>query len=247
MNPEIYTATQGLVARQYQLDITAQNIANANTAGYRGTNSFFYAYNDAMNAGHQNVLNSMANNQPILTGTFISSETGPIKHTGGAYDLALEGPGFFKLKTPFGTRYTRRGHFRLNAEGALTNEQGYYVLDNRNRRILLDETPLEVSQDGFLYQNGIEKGQISVVELTNPENLVPEEDVLIASTDPNQVELPARARIARGFLESSNVNIAKEMVSLIRAQRAYEMNNDVIKTIDRDLNQKMIQTFGSIK
>jgi len=244
MIPEMYTSTQGLIARQYELDLIANNLANVNTSGYRGTKPFIHAFNDALDQDFLNPLNGMINHQSVLNGQFMSQKQGGLKHTTGALDVALEGSGFFKLETPFGTRYTRRGHFQQDDNGFLTTEQGYFVLDNRGQRITLDAQRVEIGADGSISQGGTQKGQLAVVDLPNPENLIPEEDVLIASQDPNQAEQPSQARVAQGYLETSNVNVAKEMVAMIQAQRAFDMNNRVIKTINTDIMQKMISTYG---
>jgi len=246
MNPEIYTATQGLIARQNELDLIANNLANVNTSGFKATKPFVYAFNQALEGDLMNPLNAMNGSQPVLTGEFLNQEQGGLKNTGGPLDIALEGTGFFKLETPYGTRYTRRGHFQLDRNGALSTEQGYFVLDQRGQRIILGEGPVDISKDGAIFQDKVEKGRLAVVELPNPENLVPEEDLLIASMDPNQQEIPARATMSQGFLEMSNVSVAREMIAMIQAQRVYEMNNKVIKAINQDLNQNMIRTFSSV-
>lgn len=244
MLAEMYTATQGMLARQHELDIIANNIANVNTSGFRGTNSFITAFNSALDAGLQNPLNGMVNDQSIFRGNYLSNQQGALKNTGGKFDLALEGSGFFKLETPFGTRYTRRGHFQMDSTGALTTEQGYFALDTRGQRIYLGKEKTDIASDGSIFQGETAKGTLAVVDLPNPENLVPEEDVLIASQDPNQAEIPSKARVSQGFLETSNVDVAKEMILMIEAQRSFEMNNKVIKTISTEIEQKMIQVYG---
>lgn len=247
MNPELYTATQGLIARQLELDMTSHNLANVNTVGFRGSRPFFEVFNAALASGPQNPLNNAANNQPVMKGQTLSHQQGPLKQTGNPFDLALEGDGFFKLETPYGTRYTRNGSFRRDALGTLVHQSGYPVLDEGNQRITLREGPIHVDAQGGIYQDDQLVAQTARVALTDPENLVPEEDVLLASANPNNPEVPANSTVHQGFLEQSNVNVLDQMVRLIEIQRGHELNAKVVQVMDREVMQRLLQTYGQFR
>ncbi len=247
MNSEIYTATQGLVARQFQLDSIANNIANVNTTGYRETSPFFRAYNHALKQGPYNPLNSAANNQPVVTGVFMHSKQGGLKETGNPFDLAIQGEGYFKLQTPNGLRYSRNGHFTLSpvneTTGRLETRNGYPVLDSGGNPILLGLAAEDtyVNRGGTVIQDGAEQGSLALVTFADKTGFLPEEDTLLLMQDPVAQEIPAKGRIRGGYLETSNVNIAKQMIDMIIAQRAYESNIRTIRTIDTGMNQAVIQ------
>ena len=222
MKSELYTAAQGLIARQLELDTVTNNLANINTDGFRKTTPFFRTYNAALEEGPQNPLNGAANNQPVAGGVFIHSEQGALRQTGNDFDLAIEGDGYFKLNTPFGTRYTRNGQFTLKIaqDGAaagtahLANKNGYEVLDVAGNRITLNPQGGEmvVDHDGRVYQDGTEVAQIAMVTFNDKAGLVPEENTLLSSLDPTIQEVPVtpgETRLFQRTLETSNVNVAR--------------------------------------
>jgi len=250
MRPEIYTAAQGMVARQLELDMVANNIANASTTGFREVSPFFRSFNEALLDGPRNPLNNAANNQPVAAGVFLHDQAGSVKHTGQPLDLALDGQGFFKVATPDGPRYTRNGHFTLapldRFTGKLVTDRGYDVLDVNGAPVTLDLNADDVVIDGsgVVSQDGVARGRLAIVDFDVDQGLTPEEDTLIAMLDPAAQEIPAQGRVRAGFLETSNVNIAQQMIRMIAAQRAYEMSARTLRNIDTGLNQAAIRAFA---
>ncbi len=250
MQSEMYTAAQGLIARQIQLDTVANNIANSSTTGFREVSPFFRAYNEALADGPRNPLNNAANNQPVIAGTYAHSKQGGMKATARELDFAIEGEGYFKLNTPDGPRYTRNGHFSLQPidrfSGQLVNARGHQALDVNDRPITLDlnAAQLYVNARGDLIQDGVRKAQLAVKTFDVKDGLTPEEDTLIAMLDPAAQEQNAAGKVRAGYLETSNVNIAEQMLAMISAQRAYEMNARAIRNIDTGLNQGVIRAFS---
>lgn len=246
MQSEMYTAAQGLLARQIQLDNIAHNIANSATTGFREVSPFFRSLNEALAEGPGNPLNNAANNQPVAAGVFLHSREGAIKATENPLDLAIAGDGFFKVQTPFGQRYTRNGNFTMNNEGQLVTRNGYPVMDSNDQPIIFDpdQTGFYVTSQGDVLQNGELKGRVKLVTFADKTPLTPEEDTLLVMNDPNAAEQQADGRIMSNALEGSNVNIAKQMVDMITAQRAYEINTRTIKTIDSSFNDGIIRTHG---
>ncbi|MCB1050528.1 MAG: flagellar basal-body rod protein FlgF [Acidobacteria bacterium] len=243
MNSEIYTAAQGMVARQIQMDLISHNMANANTTGFRSVDSFFQVYNRSLEQGPSNPLNNAANNQPVLAGSFTIQKEGQLKMTGNPADLAIKGKGYFKVQTPFGNRYTRNGHFGVNGNGNLVTDNGYLVLGTGDQPISVSGD-WKVGRAGQIVVDNQTVGQLALVDVTDPAGLVPEEDTLLASLSAQNQEQPAQAEVLQGYLETSNVDIAQQMVSLIEAHRSYEMNTRLIRSIDREMNQAVIQALG---
>lgn len=256
MRSELYTAAQGLIARQLELDAASNNLANINTTGFRKTTPFFRTLNLAIEDGPRNPLNGAANNQPVAGGIFIHSEQGAIRQTGNNLDMAIQGEGFFKLNTPFGARYTRNGQFTIRPNAGdpnkanLITQAGYEVLGRDGNPITLNPnaSDLVIDKTGRVYQEQNEVGRIALVTFNDKAALVPEENNLLANLDPQAVgaEVPVeqpQGEINQRSLEMSNVNVAQEMMRLIEMQRAYEMNTRSIKTIDAQ-NDRAIQSLG---
>lgn len=246
MKSELYTAAQGLIARQAQLDNISHNIANASSDGFREVSPFFRSYNFALQEGPANPMNNAANNQPVVAGVFYHSLQGAIKETGNALDVAIEGDGFFKLNTPFGQRYTRNGHFGLDASGTLVTAAGYQVMGTDNQPIVLDRdlSEVHISAEGSVVQGGTLRGRINLVSFADKSSLIPEEDLLLALQDPTAAEQPAAGRFLGQAVETSNVNIAKQMIDMITAQRAYDINVRTIRTIDSSMTEGVMRGFG---
>jgi len=253
MKSEMYTATQGLIARQLQLDSISNNIANVATTGFRETSPFFRSFNRALDEGPLNPLNSAANNQPVAAGLYMHSRQGSMKETENPLDLAIDGDGFFKVQTPFGDRYTRNGNFKIqklnnsDTTGELVTANGYKVLDTNGRPIQLDlqSSNAYINRKGVVIQDGANRGQIALVSFADKTQLTAEEDTLLNNQDPQAQEIPGRGDIRGGYLEMSNVNIAREMIQMIEAQRAFELNTRAIKTIDTGMNQTVIQGYAA--
>ncbi|CAM2007394.1 flagellar basal-body rod protein FlgF [Acanthopleuribacter pedis] len=254
MRSELYTAAQGLIARQLELDAASNNLANINTTGFRKTTPFFRTLNLALEDGPRNPLNGATNNQPVAGGIFIHSEQGAIRQTGNNLDLAIQGEGFFKLNTPFGPRFSRNGQFTIRPNGAeanratLVTQAGYEVLGRNGNPITLNPNArdLVIDRSGRVYQEQNEVGRIALVTFQDKAALVPEENNLLANLDPQAVEVNVeqpQGEMNQRSLEMSNVNVAQEMMRLIEMQRAYEMNTRSIKTIDAQ-NDRAIQSLG---
>ncbi|MDJ0838168.1 MAG: flagellar basal-body rod protein FlgF [Acidobacteriota bacterium] len=247
MQPELYTAAQGLVARQFQLDNITNNIANANTTGFREVRGFFRSFNEALAEGPNNVLNNAANNQPVIAGVFFHSRQGAIRATGNPFDMAIEGNGFFRVETPNGQRYTRNGSFTISNQSQLVTRDGYPVVDaNTNLPITLNTAAEDtyIKGDGTIIQDGVVQGRVKLVDFADKELMRPEADTLLVHENPNAVEIAADGEIHARHLETSNVNIAKQMVDMITMQRAYDANIRVIRTIDGNLNEQVIRGYG---
>ena len=247
MQPELYTAAQGLVARQFQLDNITNNIANVNTTGFREVTGFFSAYNKSLEEGPVNVLNNAANNQPVIAGVFYHSRQGAIKATGNPFDMAIEGDGFYRVETPEGQRYTRNGSFTLDTQNRLVTRDGHPVVDaNTNLPITLNTNAEDtyVKGDGTIIQDGAVQGKVKLVDFADKGLLKPDAGTLLIHDNPNAVELAADGEIHARHLETSNVNLAKQMVDMIVMQRAYDANIRTIRTIDSGLNEQVIRGYA---
>lgn len=247
----LYTAASGMNAQQHQIDVTSNNIANVNTTGFKKDRAEFQdLMYETLNytAGSTSATTKNPTGIDVGLGVSISGVQkiflqGNIKTTGNPLDLAIQGHGFFRISLPNGeTGYTRNGSFKLDAEGAIVNAQGYRL----NPEIVIPNNviDLNVANDGLITAKNpatgatVELGQITIADFINPAGMRPAGDSIFLATDRSGDPVEANPGteqfgiIKQGMIESSNVSLVNEMVDLITAQRAYEANSKSISTTD---------------
>jgi flagellar basal-body rod protein FlgF len=224
------TAGYAALSRQSSLiremQIIANNIANTNTTGFRQEGMLFSEY---ITQGDGDVSVSMALGRVRTT----SFTQGALEMTGGTYDLAIEGDGFFLVGTPDGERLTRAGAFSPSADGTLVTPDGYPVLDAGGTPVFLppDADDLTVSQDGTVSTAGRPIGQIGVVMPTDPKSLTRQGSQLFNPTEGYEaMEAP---RVMQGFVEASNVEPVLQLARMVEVQRAYELGQSFAESEDQ--------------
>jgi flagellar basal-body rod protein FlgG len=265
-----------MIAQQTSVDTISNNLANVNTVGYKKETVEFRSllYQKLQtettdnNGDPKPVIGQVGSG--VRTGAITSRFTqGNLTQTDEPFDLAIEGEGFFAVKTPNGeTAYTRNGSllFAIASDGlALTNSEGYPLLDTTGTPIVLsgttDVSKISIDVDGKVIEavdekytaadgttkyrtEHVERAQLGIVQFNNPSGLLKVSGSMyqetMASGEPRmEVEDEAlkRSVIRSGYLEASNVQTVDEIVNLIVAQRAYEMNSKVITASDQMLQQ----------
>ena len=238
MSSGIYIAAAGAVAQSVALDATANNIANASTAGYQGERvSFKEALGSAKSADAAMVTTSTAH---AVDGT-----NGALMQTDNPLDVALEGDGVFSVKTPQGMRYTRAGNFQLNADKQLVTQDGFQVMGQGNQPITLppDASTITIGAEGDVNADGISVGKLALARFA-PSQLKREGGSLFsASGTPQAGEKP---KVRSGVLESSNVNIVRGVVDLVKVSRTYESLMKMIQGY-HDLETRAARELGGPK
>ncbi|MDK2896853.1 MAG: flagellar basal-body rod protein FlgG [Candidatus Atribacteria bacterium] len=247
----LWTAATGMQAKQMDLDVIANNLANVNTGGFKKSRVDFQ---DLMYQVVQVKGAPSTEDTQIPTGIEVGLgvkpaaiqkifSQGDIYQTGNPLDLVIEGDGFFQVLMPDGTiAYTRDGSFKLDAEGRLVTSDGFPL--EPPIVIPLEAESVTVGQDGTVtvkLPGETESQEVGVLELArfiNPAGLTSRGRNLYLATEASgdpQLGTPGLlglGTIAQGFLETSNVQIVEEMVRMISAQRAYEINSKAITTAD---------------
>ena len=251
----LQVARTGLEAQDARMRVIANNLANVGTTGFKRDRANFatLAYQDARVAGQRSSgETAYATGLNLGTGVAVQSTSqimtqGALNTTGNAFDLALDGDGYFEVELPGGrVGYTRAGNFTTSAEGQLVTQQGYAV----QPAITVPEgaTSIAVSPDGTVSATvpgeaePTELGQIQVAGLQ-----AIGDNFLVETAASGAAELaPAgengRGNIRQGMLEASNVNIVEELVEMIEAQRAYEISSKMVSAVDemlRNANQTL--------
>ena len=229
------TAGYAVLSRQSgllsEMQIVANNIANAATTGYRQEGLIFSEF--VSSAGESSV--SMGRAQVRNT----SMEQGGMTQTNGDLDLAIEGYGFFMIETPSGDRLTRAGNFSPNANGDLVNLDGFLVLDAGGAPVFVPTGTggIRIASDGTLSADGQPIGQIGLYEPDESTQLIREDGVMFRAEGP--VHPAENARILQGFLESSNVNPIGQIARMIEIQRGYEMGQSFLETEDERIRNSV--------
>lgn len=245
----LYIASTGMLTQRKKIDVVSNNIINAETTGYKrdtaSTRSFNEMFiermNDSTSASINNRVGSLS--YGIYTDETITSfEGGSYEQTDNYLDISIQGSGFFTIMTPRGIRYTRAGDFTVSSSGNLTTKDGYNVMGD-NGPVIVGNGEFQVNTDGIIIQNNVNINKLSIAVFETTEALQKDGDNLYMGGNPTANV--NQAVVKQGYLESSNVNVGKEMVSMIEIQRAFEVNQRILKMIDESLG-KAVNDVGRI-
>jgi flagellar basal-body rod protein FlgF len=219
------------------MDIIANNLANASMIGFKRDRISF----QNMLMGTDQGSTDSSSGTPGTSGTqpdpsLVQIQTdfgdGSEHATGNALDLAINGKGFFKIQTPDGVRYTRKGNFSTDAQGYLMTQDGKPVL-SKSGPINVSGKDIVVDKSGMVLVDGSEAGQLDLIDVAHPESLVKEGSGLFGLGEGNsEVPVPAETVVRQGYVEESNVNVPGEMVDMIHSLRAFESYQKAIQVID---------------
>lgn len=253
MNRALYVAKTGLEAQQFRLAAISNNLANANTYGFKSGRAEFddLIYQNVRQPGAQ-AAQDEANTLPsgLQLGTGVKAVGVQKIHTQGnliitdnQLDIAIEGKGFFQVLDLEGNvNYTRDGSFQVNQNGDIVTSSGYLLEPNIN--IPQDATEVSIARDGavFVSQPGViaqnQVGQIEIATFINPAGLESLGQNFFAETTAsgapniNNPDTAEAGAVLQGALEGSNVNTVEELIGMIEAQRTYEMNSKAISAAD---------------
>jgi len=246
-----------MAAQQMLLDVIANNLANINTTGFKRSQVDFQdlLYVKMRHPGTEvatgiNSPTGMEIGSGVRTAGIVRVFTGgELQSTSRPLDIAIMGAGFLQVTTPSGeTRYTRDGSLQLNADGELTTTTGYALEPSIS--ISEDAVSIDIGKDGTVNEtdssgNTSSVGVIQLVKFANPSGLSSEGDNLLAESEASGTPTTGVAgeegfgTIQQGFLEKSNVQMVSELVNLITAQRAYEVNSRAIRAGDEMLRNSI--------
>lgn len=235
MSHGIYAALSGAVAQETSLETTAQNLANAQTAGYRGARPVFHeVLSQAGRPGSGPPLRFTA-----ITGTTLDMAPGDVRETGRALDLALEANDFLVVKDARGDRYTRAGSLKLAADGTLLAPSGDPLLgeDSRPLKVPAGATPT-IDADGTVRAGGSAVGRLRLVTFAKPELMTREGDTLLAAGGAGAPTLSPRS-VRVGAVEGSNASALRGMTELMRASRLFEAFQRAIDAF-HDADRKVV-------
>lgn len=259
MDSGFWTAVSGTEARDQQLQVIANNMANVDTVGFKKDGVEFQTFvknrdapdpvntvpQDLMTMKQQYPLDGKENTSNITHKTFTEQSQGSLKKTDDPLDLAINGRGFFEVLTPSGVRYTRAGNFQVTSDGFIATSDGNLLLkreaENQGNngafnfetvkasRAIPAKGNIAFGKDGAIQINGAIQGFVSLIE--------PQVGSEIRKIGNSLYEVrgltkPAPSEVHQGYLENSNVNAVKELSDLIQVNRNFDANQKVIRTYD---------------
>jgi flagellar basal-body rod protein FlgF len=225
----IYIAASGAVLKQTELDVVTQNMANANTTGYKKDSVSFKEYLFQTAAGATPDGRAMSDYADFKT----DFSSGTIVQTGNSLDVAIDGNGLIALE---GDRYTRRGDLKKNREGYLTTFDGRKVMGNGGPILIPDDTvKINIDYEGKI--SVIQAGNTTPIELDTIKILDFGPDAVITKAGDGQLIVsgngsPTTSVVMQEYLEKSNVDTIKEMVHMIQLMREYESYQKIIQSFD---------------
>jgi flagellar basal-body rod protein FlgG len=259
MDPSIRTAATGMMAQQRRIEVIANNLANVNTTSFKRSRAHFedLLYQTVQGPGVGGAGQGTTDPVQVGRGTRLAAVQrvqgqGPLEPTGRPLDLAIEGEGLFRVQLPDGaTAYTRDGSLSISADGTLVTHGGYELMPG----IVIPEeaTGLMINRTGVVTvemrsaADVIELGRIELARFANEPGLVALGENLYAETPASGPPIHGFpqdngfGRIVQGHLEASNVEIVTEMVDMIAALRAYEINSQAVKA-----SEEMARTANSM-
>lgn len=258
MNLSLYSAATGMDAQQLNLNTIANNLANVNTPGFKRSKIEFQdlLYQKPRTAGADSGGgNLVPTGVEVGNGSRVAATSkvftqGQLINSGEKLDIAVQGDGFFEVQRSDGTTaYTRAGSFKLNAQGQVVTVDGLPIQSGFQQ--VPTGSEVTIAEDGQVTlqsSTGTQTFRLTLTRFANPAGLrslggnLYEETPASGTPETSNPGEQGFGRVIQGFLESSNVNIVEEMVNLIIAQRAYEINSKSVQTSD-----EMLQSVANIK
>lgn len=249
----LYTAWTGMVNEQKRLDVISNNMANSNTVGYKDEKVASQAFDqvlgikirDGSQAYHNQRIGKLSLGVKIGE-TYTDYSQGSVRQTGGTYDVALSGSGFFTINVTdkageTHTRYTRDGRFMLTREGLLVDADGNPVQgENGNITINPSAKSVTISGTGLITADGEVIDTLKIADFEDYDYLKKYGDTMYEPVEGATLK-DATAELLQGYTEQSNVNVVREMVDMITVTRAYEANQKVIRSYDSMLDRSVNQ------
>lgn len=243
----IYTSASGMILNQKLMDITANNVANSSTTGFKRDvaqvesfrNMLVYKIYDRPSSPDNRIgYMSLGADVSRIVSDF---SQGLYIKTDEPLNIAIKGSGFFAVQAPGGQAaqqvfYTRAGVFTLNSQGELMTEDGFYVLGQNGRIVLGVGAKVKIDEQGNVFQDGRLVDRLRVVDFQD-KSLLRKLGNNLFEADAQAQQIPFTGKILQGYLEGSNVNSVQEMVSMITVLRAYEANQKAFVIQDETLQK----------
>ncbi|MBB30912.1 MAG: flagellar biosynthesis protein FlgG [Gemmatimonadetes bacterium] len=246
----LYTSGSSMLARSTRQDVIANNMANTNVTGFKRDGIFLKELGEARRKGSGGYPTWRENR---VSGAYIDFEQGALRQTNSTLHFAIQGPGFFQVRTPQGDMYTRNGEFSLNREGVLVTNLGQPVLDNSGREIKVEGDDFTVNEEGEILEHGDVIATLAIHDFEKDIDGYYQDPDGISRLEPkqngfylpipgvNRAQITTDTKVLQGFIEQSNADPIVQMVDMVELFRFYEADQRVIRaqddTLDRAVNE----------
>ncbi len=253
----LYTGWTGMVNEQKRLDVVSNNLANSATVGYKQESVSSQSFEklltikirDGSQAYHNQAIGTMSLGVKVGE-VYTDFDQGSLRETGGDFDVALSGSGFFTIqcrnaKGEAVTRYTRDGSFQVTKDGFLVDTEGNRVQgEGGDIQIDPNARSVSISRNGQITVDGEVVDSLKIVDFTDYDYILKVGDNMYTTVD-GATEKDPTALVIQGYTEQSNVNVVSEMVDMITITRAYEANQKMVKAQD-SMMDKAVNQVGRI-
>lgn len=254
----LYTAYTGMVAEQNRLDVISNNLANSATTGYKKKAITNQAFEQMLaikiRDGSEAYLDRPVGTMSLGTKTgevYTDYSQGSLRETGNTYDLAIEGPGFFRMRVtnPHGNgtmKYMRDGNFNYTADGYVVDANGNHLQgENGDVQVPTDAAEVAIKNDGSIFADGVLVDRITLYDFEDYDYLEQWGDNMYNPVEGATMVEEVNSSIIQGYTEQSNVNVVSEMVNMITVTRAYEAGQKTIQSIDGMID-KAVNSVGRL-
>ncbi len=230
----IYNTASSMVPRMRKQEVIANNMANAETAGYKKDSMFLRIFKKEQEVSLKGLQPSWE--VRMIDKLYTDYSGGSLEATGRELDLALQSEGFFTVLTPNGEAYTRNGAFSLGPDGSLVNSDGYPVLADGGP-VILTGNQVSFGNDGQITVDDQAIGKLRIVDFEDPDAIRKVSGTLYALNEGATPITPPSVNVRQGYLEKSNVDILREMVEMIDTYRMFETGQKMIQIQDDTLGK----------
>lgn len=251
----LYTAVSGMITQEAKQDIISNNLANANTVGFKQDNLSLSRFDDVLiqnydkQQGGQNVQNIIGKLSlgSKVDGVRTDFTEGSIEETGKATDFAINGRGFFSVQNNGTSYYSRDGHFHVDSRGYLTNDSGYSVMGKNASTgnvepIYVGNAQMSSDANGNILLGGKPAYKLATVDFADYSTLSKSGDNLYTGSGAKVADV----NINSNSLEKSNVNLISTMIDMLTTMRSFETNQKIVQSIDETLD-KSVNQVGAVK
>jgi flagellar basal-body rod protein FlgF len=227
------------------LDMLANNLANATTTGFKADREFYSTYLSVESL--DGPTGTLPMQTPVIEKNWTDFSQGINAPTGSSLDVALDGHGFFVLRTDSGPLYTRSGNFRIQPDGTLVAQSGALVMSKEDKPIKLDsKLPVDINDAGVIRQGGRAIANLAIVDFEDRSQLSKTGSTYFRYDKPSHPPIEAKAKVEQGRLEGANFQPAESAVRLVSVMRQFEMLQRAI-TLGSEMNRRAIEEVARVR
>jgi flagellar basal-body rod protein FlgF len=247
MDQGLLIAAAGMRAQIETLELLGNNLANAATTGFKGDREFFRLFQTELTRADPNTAETRW--MPVVQGSMIDFDQGPLARTEGSLDVALSGPGFLTVEAPDGTHlYTRNGGFRLSAQGRLETSEGYPVLDSSGAAIQIPASEeIHIGDSGMIRAGDLNLAQLDVVRFEGRPPLTKAGQSYFQAPQGVETQPASGTMVKQGYLESSNVSVPLAAVQLIQTSRSFQMLSRIASLVADEMDGRAVEQLGALR